>query len=449
VSDAVKAVLATPAPEDAGARVASLLDWQACTAAVDALACLRLCLDTGATPHGAILCEHHEDWVVIGTSTAVLVSCKHKDIAVWTYAELFVDGGVAHLFARWRTTGRTCRTRLVTNGALSGSEAANLNQTCQLLSDEAAGTPIDDDSREAVDDLIRDVACRFMHYAGVSGLSMTEAGPATKAIAKHQPSAELLLDVRTFLAGFVMDTMRIGRSHLRYAAPGLYVRDVLQRRGDPLERDAAAWEAVASMFRERMRGLGALAEGELASVAAHLRGETSEEQLARHLSQRMISLEAVAAAIDLAVARPGAFTSPRLPSTTVLGTKLEAGGCGPTLVSMAERMRARWLLERRRLLEQPGAHEDVERLLTQLSLTAIEAEMAARAKGVEPYGEALWLDLAQRTQTMQRPVVIGDDAVLGALMEKTSECDLWFSPRFDPVVAIAKAHAVRAAVGAP
>jgi hypothetical protein len=439
--------MATCAPEDAGARSASLFDWQACTAAIDALACLRLCLDEDRPLHGAILCEHHEDWVVLGTTNAVLVSCKHKDVAVWTYADLFVDGGVAHLFARWRALGRTCRTRLVTNGALSGPDAAHLDQTCQLLADEAAGTPIDAASSVSTDDRVRDVACRFMHYASFSGLSVTEAGPAKATIAERQPSVELLLDIRQFLAGFGMETLRIGRHHLRYAAPGMYVRDVLQRRGEPGDRAEAVWEAVAGLFRERMRGLGALADGELGSVAAHLRGETSEEQLARHLSQRMISLDAVVAAIELAVARPGAFTSRHLPATTVLGTKLEAGGCGPTLVSTAERMRARWLLERRRLLEQPGAHADVERLLTQLSLAAVEAEMAVRATGLEPYGEALWLDLAQRIQTMQRPVAIGDDAVLGALMEKTSECDLWFSPRFDPAVVLAEVHRTRAAAG--
>ena len=96
---ATQAVLSAQPTDDAGAQTADRFEWQAAMAAADALSLYRETIDNGrlasATDAG-IVCEHHEDWVVIGPGAAELVSGKHRDpsVAVFTTTnQLLGDGG--------------------------------------------------------------------------------------------------------------------------------------------------------------------------------------------------------------------------------------------------------------------------------------------------------------------------------------------------------------------
>jgi hypothetical protein len=68
--------------DDAGASTADRYDWQAAMAAADGLALYLDALDDGklwGADDARIVCEHHEDWVVVRGDDAELVSAKHRE----------------------------------------------------------------------------------------------------------------------------------------------------------------------------------------------------------------------------------------------------------------------------------------------------------------------------------------------------------------------------------
>jgi hypothetical protein len=121
---AAQIVLATSPADDAGAETADRYDWQAAMAAADGLALYHDALSEGklrADVGARIVCEHHEDWVVIQGDDAELVSGKHREpgySVFTTAAQLAGDGGLAHMFGRWHTLGERSSCRLVTTAGL-------------------------------------------------------------------------------------------------------------------------------------------------------------------------------------------------------------------------------------------------------------------------------------------------------------------------------------------
>ncbi|MEU4295326.1 hypothetical protein AB0E63_44505 [Kribbella sp. NPDC026596] len=91
-------------------------------AAADGLSLYRGALISGgASIDTRILCEYHEDWVVLRGDDAEIVSAKHKEAAYGaftTYTKLANDGGVEHLFERWHALSEKPTCRLVTTCGL-------------------------------------------------------------------------------------------------------------------------------------------------------------------------------------------------------------------------------------------------------------------------------------------------------------------------------------------
>ena len=124
-------MLSAEPEDDAGAQTADRYEWQAAMAAADALSLYRDTSKTAGRPSdydAGIICEHHEDWVVVVAGEAELVSGKHRDpsVAVFTtITQLLGDGGLAHLFGRWHAMGELPHCRLVTTAGLGRGPPRN------------------------------------------------------------------------------------------------------------------------------------------------------------------------------------------------------------------------------------------------------------------------------------------------------------------------------------
>ena len=239
-------------PDDAGAHTADRYDWQAAMATADGL---RLFFD-GLSDDGLlrpecqdwVLCEWHEDWVLISPGKVELVSGKHRDLSAGAYTtvkKLADDGGLAHLFNRWSALQETPYCRLVTSGGLAGSgDAARLVAAIAALQ-AVADVPEMSISQES--EIVGKLRTAIGEHCGVTKVrsSGENGGPMVPEAARDN-------EVGRFLAALTIHDGVIGRDFVSVAAPGLYARPVLEkmRINGP---EIAVWEAVLSLFRERMR----------------------------------------------------------------------------------------------------------------------------------------------------------------------------------------------------
>ncbi|MFC0526570.1 hypothetical protein [Phytohabitans kaempferiae] len=236
-------LLSTPAPEDAGASTADLFEWQAAVAAADGLALAAVALQDRTSVETAnaqsIICEHHEDYAVLLGDDVELVSVKHRELSSgsWTWATLVEDGGLAHLFGRWRALGRTMRCRMVTNAGLASGPPAQLHGLCRQLRQEDS----DSGNYAKKDELIRNFGVELVHHAKIAKLPMewrVEVGTPKGSIV---PSSELLSEIKAFLAVLRLDTGRPHRNDMNAAAPEKYVEPLLAELELPVSIAKAAW----------------------------------------------------------------------------------------------------------------------------------------------------------------------------------------------------------------
>lgn len=89
-----------------------------------------------ATNDGRILCEYHEDWVVLQGPEAEPVSGKHRDPAVGPFTtinQLANEGGLTHLFLRWIDLKEKPPCRLATTHGLARGDPQSLEAAIQSL----------------------------------------------------------------------------------------------------------------------------------------------------------------------------------------------------------------------------------------------------------------------------------------------------------------------------
>lgn len=130
---ATELVESVPPLDDSGADTDDRYDWQAAMAAADGLSLYFDALgdDGRLRPdcQDRLLCEWHEDWLLISGESVELVSGKHRDPragAYTTVTKLADDGGLAHLFNRWAALQETPSCRLVTSGGLGSGPPREL-----------------------------------------------------------------------------------------------------------------------------------------------------------------------------------------------------------------------------------------------------------------------------------------------------------------------------------
>ncbi|MDD7938677.1 hypothetical protein PHK61_09640 [Actinomycetospora lutea] len=434
--------LTTPALEDAGARTADLFDWQAAAAAVDALAQLAG-QQTDPAPTlmmsaRSIICEHHEDYACVADDNVELVSVKHRENSqgAWTWTALIVDGGLAHLFARWRAFGEKFSCRIVTNAGLKSGDAASLHKACECLRHG-----MDDDESEAETGLcVQRVCILFLRNAELANLpDEWRIIPTSKIRNDTTPHPQLHASVEAFLALLVVDCSRPHRDDIAHVAPSKYVEPVLALLSLDNLSPRAGWTVVLDLFRARMKSRGPTRLGDLDRVLSIAMHESPGRAQARELRRRRVSIADVEEALRHAASNPGAYEAPNeRTALTTLAIKLIKGGCSVTTVRVAEDLAGNWrALRRVRTADVPGASAKFSiaehRLRTIASVAADDA--MGEAQDGNGYGRAMWRLLTQRIRATDFALLEidpeDDGAVLGGVCDLASRCVVWFGPEFN------------------
>lgn len=422
--------LLVAAPDDAGAQTADRYDWQALTAAVDCLACVIEHSAAGDSLREDIclICEHHEDYIVCVGDAIELVSAKHRDLSQgsWTYATLFTDGGIAHLFLRWAAFHEQVTARLVTNAGLN-AEAAKLRGLCELLRGIGVGP-------------LRDVDWQGLLTA--AGRILT-AIPPTKVLGEWKlqngdASDVFIAAARRFLSALAFDCERPPRGMLPSAAVSMYVIPFLEFLGRNIAVATSTWEKIASLFRLRMRGHTEPGFEGMATVIANIHNLTADERLQLRLHQRAIWVKDVVEVVNLvADLNIAPIDQNRMIAPTRLALKLINAGCQDTTIHAAEAAAQRWRSEEMALSEAGiGVGPALQRVKGRALLLASEIH-ESHAQSASPgndYGPQMWVELKNSITASSfddTSVIHDDDLALGVVCDLASQCQVWLSSAFD------------------
>ena len=425
-------VVVSVAPtDDVGARTADLFDWQAAMAAADGLSLYFQAIGDTATVElnagGRVICEHHEDWVVVRGDEAELVSAKHREPGQggWTTAnQLMGKGGVGHLFARWHMLHKRPTCRLVTTAGLSGKSARDLVDVAKIL--RGARRPADVDAT-LVDSVIASIHAALRASDDCPQSWISGDGGET-------PVSQQRDEVRAFLRGFTFDQRDVNRLLVAHAAPTMYAKPILGASGLSGLTEGAAWQAVHDLFRQRMRNSGDSASGALPRVLA-LGATATEHYLMADLGPRTVTLEEMTFALEAAAAHPLGYAPLHGPvHGSRLALKMARGGCSQTSIERAEDLRQDyndyWRLRRESVPGSAAERRRVERLLHRLA----DRTVAMTRDESQAWGAACWAELDETTERLTETELPGEfssDLALGGVGELAARCKVWFSDRFD------------------
>ncbi|GAB2615243.1 hypothetical protein [Kribbella endophytica] len=424
---AAELVTAVPQPDDAGASTADRYEWQAAMATADGLSLYLGALTSGgASSETRILCEYHEDWVIIRGDDAEIVSAKHREAsygAFTTYTKLAKDGGIGHLFERWYALSEKPTCRLVTTCGLDQASVAVakaidwLNERL-LAGEPLLGGPHDDvvakmsDVLPADEDLMPPIVI---------------LAPLTHEWARRDRVAR-------FLAGLTLQVEQIRRTHLPYAAPGMFAQpiiDHLQVTVDP----EVVWTVALGVFRQRMRAAGPVQQAALPVVLPQVLDASAVGTPAeRSIAARLVTTADLEFAIEIALQQPKAYLPlPRLKRTSTVALKMEAGKCSDNSIERAEELRlyaGRYWSDR--MSGDPRARAERERVrMKVLGLTDATADGIAEDN--KPWGQVFWGEIQKKLAELAANDSSFPDAdvMLGGVCELANECRVWFSSAFD------------------
>lgn len=416
-ASAAAIVVSTAPPDDAGAATADRYDWQAIMAAADGLALYLSALDENGQPdfsrNAQIICERHEDWVVIDGGAAELVSAKHREPSVGaftTLAALASLGGLKHMFDRWKALQEKPTCRLVTTAGLAAGPAQNLQKLAKTLQEARVAT-------------------------GSAQLS-NETITAVEQFAKELGAADNVEQVTRFLSMLTISSGAPTRSYVAYAAPSMYAKPILDRIGSSTPPEAL-WEAMIGLFRSRMRAAGELPTGGLPTVlAGHSTSSDSLSPPEPDLLTRTVTLTEINVAVNVAKDHAAGYLQlPKLVRTSRMAVKMAAGACHDNSIERAEALR---LAYRRYWRDRSGADPTSVRDRTRLDhtlLSVTDACTTSMADEESPWGLKLWLELQQQLSSMVGgdgvPSEFNVDFLLGGVCDLTNRCKVWFGDSFD------------------
>ena len=395
----------TPAPDDAGAQTADRYEWQSMMATADALSLYFTSLDDDGLlnpqANASIICEHHEDWVLIEGLSSEIVSAKHREASrapFKTYRQLLNEGGVFHLYQRWVALNASPTCRLVTTSGLA-DDGARVASTCSVLRENP----------NAIDPMTTSVV------SDVTKLMMNMPGSAVVAVS----------EVRAFLRSLAISDGQPRRDHLPDMVEHRFGRPVAERLGCP-DGGQAVWQAALSLVRVRMRAAGPSIGGSLPTVLASPCADT--------LTSRTLTLADIDVAVRFGVRHVNGYAPlPRVVKANRMAIKMARGGCSDNAIERADELRLQYRRYVRAIQSQPSTW-DQRGLVTNVLLRAIdEATRIVRDDSTE-WGDALWVELDRRFRGMEGMSDVhglSSDLLLGGLSELANECRAWFTDRFD------------------
>ena len=424
------ALLQTP-DEDSGAQTLDRYIWQSSMAVVDLFAVAVSTWLAEPQTSFAILCERHEDYVVIEQDRVTLVSVKHRDRTQggWTLTQVLNEGGVAHLFDRWQELDETYACKLVTCVGMSSGDHAKFAQLVGDLPRRAG------ELSGAEQTLLRTVAKKLLaKYAKTTAVTR---GWRTADTA--DPTDLFIAKCAAFLSVLTLEMDRSDREDLAYSAVPRYAVPFT----DALEIDSAhadaIWARCEEQITRRMRGRGPLPHGGLQQAIDHYRGVTLNSE--EGVLGRILSSSDLREVVDICVALGLEPTSvPEQPAPTILTTKLINGGLTMTTASLAEQHAQQWR-EYEAAVQSggPGAYTQLASLRRWVHARAGGASEGAAPNGTVD-GRAMWEDLprqlGQIPEELNSPM-LNEELLIGAACVLASECKVWFSPIFDLSAGIA------------
>jgi hypothetical protein len=341
-----------------------------------------------------LICEWHEDYLVVTASGVEAVSVKHREnhLAAWTIASLAgEEGKLRHLLATFGRGGRAIDCCLETNRGhrvrdLWAEDPAQRENARNELTDRLIASRVEVDA--------------FLDRLQIS----TPPAPDRQYIVATYGAlhAAPVLDRLGIVGITPAQAMRIGYELVAEASV------------DRIPDDA--WAAVL-----------AAAPADRSGVVAHHRLE------ARCVTDQHLK-EALLDAAREQVPRLQELDDDAPPETTMT-RKLEAGGLGPSVIDPARRRRLMWFAHRARVRDIDERESELRSLQEWVQDEANAAESAAIASGAMPYG----LDMYQKLMTSLRSEESlptgtrredGHTALLaGAAFELTDDCFVWWSPR--------------------
>jgi hypothetical protein len=443
---AAQVVLAATPADDAGASTADRYDWQAAMAAADGLALYLDALGEGELlvgDDGRIVCEHHEDWVVVRGDDAELVSAKHREPAYGvftTVGQLAGDGGLAHLFGRWHALDERPTCRLVTTAGLAPGQAQGLERAAAYLRClRLAGQDPSFVGGDHELTISRFARALREHPGALPSSWQGDAGDSAAAVSDDQYG-----QVCRFLATLSIEHGKPSRAHIGHAAPTMYCAPILDRLGHDAAVAVAVWEAVLALFRARMRAAGPTPRGALPAVLSCRPGAlppgAADE---RGLAARIVTVADIDVAVRTALAHPRGYL-PLAPAARVtrLAVKMAVGSCTDNSIERAEQLRLDYQRYwRGRVSGDPTARISQERLRRELLRISDQATAAVVPTPDAGWGAALWQELQARVEAISGgawPDDLDPGLRLGGICDLGNRCQVWFSDRFDVGAAIAR-----------
>ncbi len=396
---------AIPAPDDAGAQTADRFEWQAMVATADALSLYFKSLgdngDLNPTADSSLICEHHEDWAVVEGTAAEIVSGKHREPSrgpFSTYKQLLDEGGVSHLYRRWDALGRGQTCRLATSGGLSNDGARVASACARLRLD-----PSENDSE-----------------------LMEIVGSVVQVLNELDSSATVAdADARAFLASLSIQDGLPRRDHLPDMAGRSYGLPVAERLGRP-DAGEAAWQAVLSLVRARMRAAGPSVGGALPTVL----GTPHDDALA----PRTLLLADIDIAVRIGLSHVAGYAPlPRVVKANRMAIKMARGGCNDNSIERADELRLQYRRYIRALRSNPSTR-DRHAVVTNMLLRVVDEASRAVYSDSAEWGDALWGELDRRFRAMEGTSGahgLSADLLLGGASELADRCRAWFTDRFD------------------
>lgn len=376
--------------EDAGATTPSLYRFQYCRAAARLLAALRAGIDL------TIVCEHHEDYLVLDGSPLQAVSVKSRDQSRtrWTLSTLVGDGKLGHLYETFRRADDSINCSFETNRE---------HDVADLWSSEQAVR------RAARKDLAARLGERLEDVDGfVDHLAIDPNLP---------PSRDIAATYATTFAAPALDAL--GITQLDAGRAMTLTADLIA----VASREGLSTDALAQLL---------LADPEqLHNVFSRLQ----IEERTVDTDQVRVALEAAATAVVPRIPAKTRSMAKPVPDTTMT-KKLERGGLGPSVISSAGNRRALWFAHRARYRDIVQREEELDSLQEWVQDQANAAESAVRGGGPDPYGpemlEALMsrLGAAEALPTGTRRTDSNPALLAGAAFELTDACSVWWSDRF-------------------
>lgn len=301
-----------PLLDDAGRETLARYKWQAGRAAVEGLRLFHRSLIENETidrrhDYG-VLCEWHEDAVVLGDGPMELLACKHRGPSRGAYRTVKMladDGGLTHLFATWSALDQVPMCRLVTTGGLAA------NKPVQDFQAVCSRTRRSREAGEVVVVGAGDLPTIKMLHAAIadsgkrhnqSTMRRWQGDGSTPEV----PESERYIELARFLSTLTIEVAHENMEVLNHVAPTKWIVPVLDRLGLGKDKAGPVWRSVLHLFETCMvSGKEILDSG----LGADAPGSGVEDLILRRLITMDDIRAAITSAIDRAAveARPGPF----------------------------------------------------------------------------------------------------------------------------------------------